>query len=565
MADTHDQAWRSKLAAETRPQPLISGSASRMALPCLTIVYHDDLRRIGDVCQLGRLMSGEPRPISRIEPLFGGAGRPRRPLLDPHLSRTPFEVRLRRDGSALSIDAGITTTPIRVDGEALDGSVALPLERLDTGVGIQLAESVVLLLHMRDPVPDRSFPRFGLVGESDAVLQVCRDIERVARLDVPVLIRGETGTGKELVARALHHHGPRSTGSLVSVNMAAVPPSLASSELFGSVKGAFTGAAQRPGHFVEADGGTPFLDEIGETPEEMQPLLLRALESGEVQPVGAAKPRQVDVRLVAATDADLERAISEGRFRAPLLHRLAGFELRVPPLRQRLDDLGLLFFHFLWQEISARGNPAAQGAAEDAEDAPRPELSSNDLAGVRPWLSASLIARLLHYPWPGNVRQLRNLVRQLWIVGQHGGRREVARRAEELLQEGSSGAWPVRAQTGSRSGAFESLDSSAPTAESPEPSSYRKASEVSEEELVRTLREHGWRFQPTAKALRVSRTTLYRLIDRSPRVRKPSELEAETILDALERLGPDRDLLAEALEVSRQGLDQRIRQLGLDV
>src|SRR5262249_34932398 len=156
------------------------------------------------------------------------------------------------------------------------------------------------------------------------------------------------GTGKELVARAIHESGRRRGAVCLSVNMGAIPPSLATSELFGAVRGAYTGAVRdHLGYFQRAHGGTLFLDEIGETPPEVQVMLLRVLEPGEVQRVGSPQTQKVDVRLIAATDADLERALHEGRFRAPLLHRLSGYEIYIPPLRERRDDFGRLLFHFL--------------------------------------------------------------------------------------------------------------------------------------------------------------------------------------------------------------------------
>src|SRR6185436_13729067 len=185
-------------------------------------------------------------------------------------------------------------------------------------------------------------------------------------------LRGETGTGKELLARAIHQASSRRAAPYFALNMAAIPASLAAAELFGAAKGAFTGAdRRRVGYFGRAQGGTLFLDEIGELPADLQPLLLRVLENGEIQPVGGEETLRVDVRILAATDANLESAIEEGRFRAPLFHRLSGYELRLPSLRERRDDIGRLFIHFLRQEL------AALGEADRLAD-PGPE--------GRPWL-----------------------------------------------------------------------------------------------------------------------------------------------------------------------------------
>ena len=166
---------------------------------------------------------------------------------------------------------------------------------------------MALLLHRLPSVLEREPERFGLTGDSAALVLLCREIRRVSTVATPVLLRGETGTGKELVARAIHTSGPRRARPYLAVNLGALPPALAAAELFGAARGAFTGADRsRSGHFERADGGTLFLDEIGEAPPEVQILLLRALESGEIQPVGSEAPLRVDARIVAATDADLE-------------------------------------------------------------------------------------------------------------------------------------------------------------------------------------------------------------------------------------------------------------------
>ncbi len=224
-----------------------------------------------------------------------------------------------------------------------------------------------------------------LIGDSHAMQQVRQQVQRFAASDVPVLILGESGTGKELVARAVHRHSGRS-GPLLAINCGALPRDLIESELFGHERGAFTGAQKRHlGCFGEAHGGTLFLDEIGELPLELQPRLLRALENRTIRPVGATKEVAVDVRIVAATHRNLAQLVHEGRFRADLYYRLCGFEIVVPALRERRQDIPLLLRHFLLQ-AEGQGLPA-----------------------VKPPSEADL-ARLQRDPWPGNVRELRAAV-----------------------------------------------------------------------------------------------------------------------------------------------------------
>lgn len=234
-----------------------------------------------------------------------------------------------------------------------------------------------------------NFP--GLVAVSRPMVQLREIVGRIAVSPFPVLITGETGTGKELVARAIHHASGRK--AFVAVNCAALPENLLESELFGHEKGAFTGADRdKPGLFEEADGGTLFLDEVGELPRSLQPKLLRALEEGEIRRVGALRPRRVDVRVVAATNRDLEREVEEGRFREDLYWRLNVVALHVPPLRERLEDIPVLAQYFLERAVGREGSGStAAGGPEGAFG-----------------LSSEALALLKAYPWPGNVRELRN-------------------------------------------------------------------------------------------------------------------------------------------------------------
>ena len=232
-----------------------------------------------------------------------------------------------------------------------------------------------------------------MVGRSEPMRRLHDLVERVAPSQAPALVRGESGTGKELVARALHFAGPRRERAFVAVNCTSLPEALLESELFGHVRGAFTGAtAARRGLFVEADGGTLFLDEIGDMPPGLQARLLRVLEDGEVRAVGSDTSREVDVRVIAATHHDLEARVAAGAFRADLFYRLDVVPILVPPLRARGDDVPLLVEHFL---AKARDrNPGARAHR----------------------LAPAVVAALVRSSWPGNVRELENVVERLVIV-----------------------------------------------------------------------------------------------------------------------------------------------------
>ena len=230
-----------------------------------------------------------------------------------------------------------------------------------------------------------------LIGRSPAMQEIYRVLARLIQTDLTVLITGESGTGKELVARVLHDHGKRQSGPFVAVNMAAIPRELIESELFGHEKGAFTGAQARlAGRFEQAEGGTLFLDEIGDMPMEAQTRLLRVLQEGEYTTVGGRTPIKTNVRIVAATHRELKSLIQQGLFREDLYYRLNVVPLRLPPLRERTDDIGDLVRHFL------------RGVARDG-------------LGERVF-EPSAIDRLKTYPWPGNVRELENLVRRVAAI-----------------------------------------------------------------------------------------------------------------------------------------------------
>ncbi|WP_202967299.1 sigma-54 interaction domain-containing protein [Nitrospira moscoviensis] len=235
-----------------------------------------------------------------------------------------------------------------------------------------------------------------LIGESPALTQVLRDIAQVAPTDATVLIAGETGTGKELVARAVHAASARRERPLITVNCAAIPATLIESELFGHEPGAFTGATKRrEGRFALADKGTIFLDEIGELPLDLQPKLLRVLQEGEFDPVGGSATKKVNVRVLAATNRDLAKAVKDGRFREDLFYRLNVFPLRLPPLRERGDDIVRLAAAFAQRFAAKIGRPLAP-------------------------LTADCARRLKAYGWPGNVRELQNVIERAVITAADG-------------------------------------------------------------------------------------------------------------------------------------------------
>jgi two-component system nitrogen regulation response regulator NtrX len=310
--------------------------------------------------------------------------------------------------------------------------------------------------------------RFEIVGRSEPIHALTAQIARVAATPARVLITGDNGTGKELVARALHANSPRARKPFVEVNCAAIPAELIESELFGHMKGSFTGAMQdRPGKFEQADGGTLFLDEVGDMSPAAQAKVLRVLQEGEVTRIGGAKPRRVDVRVLAATNKRLDGEIAAGRFREDLFYRLNVVPLHVPTLRDRREDIPLLVRHFLSQFVKEGVAPAT--IAPDAMD------------------------RLAALDWPGNVRELRNTVERLVILSP--GPTVTAADVDRLVASRGVDPATVGAIEGART--FEE---------------FKLAAERSF--LLARLREHDWNVAETARALEMPRSNLYKKIER---------------------------------------------------
>jgi two-component system nitrogen regulation response regulator GlnG len=241
------------------------------------------------------------------------------------------------------------------------------------------------------PAPSEA-PMTEMLGQASAMQEVFRAIGRLSQSHATVLITGESGSGKELVARALHRHSPRASGPFIALNTAAIPKDLLESELFGHERGAFTGAAaQRRGRFEQADGGTLFLDEIGDMPSELQTRLLRVLSDGQFYRVGGHTPIKVNVRVIAATHQDLEVRVREGLFREDLFHRLNVIRLRLPALRERREDIPLLVRHFM-------------------------QKSARELGMEAKGVSEAAMKTLINLPWSGNVRQLENVCHYLTVM-----------------------------------------------------------------------------------------------------------------------------------------------------
>jgi two-component system, NtrC family, nitrogen regulation response regulator NtrX len=322
------------------------------------------------------------------------------------------------------------------------------------------------LVHENSRLRQANESRFLMVGDSPAMAEVRQLIAKVGPTPARVLITGENGTGKELVARGLHEVSPRRNRPFVEVNCAAIPSELIESELFGHMKGSFTGAvADRAGKFEQADGGTLFLDEVGDMSLPAQAKLLRVLQEGMVTRIGGAKTIQVDVRVLAATNKNLDQEIGEGRFREDLLYRLNVVPIQVPTLRERREDIPALVAHFV-DQLAGRGVPKKR-------------------------FSADAMKELQNRSWPGNVRELRNAVERALILG--SGKTIGAGEIAQLLPNGTA---PKGRDT-------RSYDR------------FQEESELTEKNfVVQRLKDYDWNFVEAAKALKIPRTTLYRKLER---------------------------------------------------
>ena len=383
-----------------------------------------------------------------------------------------------KDGLALLEDfktLGIPTPVVMISGQAnIDmavratrlGAVDFLEKPLTTDKLLLTIENILKLKRLEEENRQlrQRVGKHEIIWKSEAMRRVMAQVERVAASETRVCILGETGTGKELIARTVHAQSPRAAGPFVTLNCAAVPAELIESELFGHEKGAFTGAAQRHvGKFEQAQHGTLFLDEIGDMPLVMQTKLLRVLEESEIERVGGDRPVTVNVRVVVATHRNLEDLVKRGTFRQDLYHRIFVFPISLPPLRERLEDIPVLVEHFA-RQIADQNGWKTQAFAPDA------------------------LAALKRYSWPGNVRELRNIVERLLLLSgeQVDAATVEATLPHQAVAAGGSSTMPANGSLAERVDAFE------------------------REVLLAELKHHSYRMTETAKVLGLERSHLYK-------------------------------------------------------
>lgn len=472
----------------------------------VTILWHPQRDRIGE--QMLGPAAGGAIALNRFAPLFAraGAGHEGTPLGERSISREPVHIRFEADGG-VTIEHVRGKMGLEICGRSSTGADHFTAADLERGIVLGLGSQIFVCLHLMRSLP-RASAMPGLLGVGDAALKMREAIGQVAATTMPVLFLGETGSGKEVAARAIHALSARREQRFVAINMATLSESLAAAELFGAVKGAYTGATgNRSGWFAEAGDGTLFLDEIGDTPASVQSMLLRVLESGEYRPLGASADAVSTARIVAATDQDL----GAGGFNQALRRRLEAFVIRVPALRERREDIGVLVQHFLESE------------APDQD-----------------WtLPFDVLSQVFNGEWPGNVRQLAHAMRRVALDLQAGI-------VPMLEQSMSMPVIPVQAPV---------------PVVAPRPA-RRKASELSDDDLVAAMEKSQWQILAAAKWLGISRPTVYKLLEAHPRIRFPSEIAEEEIRTTWLACEGDLQRCASRLMTPAEALRRHLGALG---
>ena len=510
-------------------------------LPALTILAHPDIDRVGETAPLSSLLDRRPAKVDRDEPLFFPPGSAKgRGLEHRAVSKktTSFSLAPLSDSPAqFELRPGDTTHPVELDLSPFREPRPVTHEELAAGLVLTINKRVVLCLH-RVHYPVSRSRDLGLLGASDDTEDVRRKILRAAaHPNTPVLIRGATGVGKEPTARAIHAESARAAGPFVVLNMARLSGALADADLFGHARGAFTDAkGARAGAFLQADGGTLFLDEIGEASPEVQTKLLRALEERAVVPVGADQPRPIDVRVIAATDKDLEAEVRQKRFDDALYFRLNVYPIDIPPLRVRRADVGSLFFSTLRQRLQQTGAAARLG-----DDGDRP-----------PWIPARTIARLALAPWPGNVRELLSIVERLVVESSNHAHLDV----DEFIR----GELARSARIGIP-GASGTSPSAASATTTVRPSDSAKRAKITLQQLLAALTRARWNKSEAARTLGMTRPTFYRLLEENhPAVHQVLEIAYDDIVRQYSDCGGDVQVLAKKLGIPADILLSRLRQ-----
>lgn len=478
----------------------------------MTILWHPEQMRIGEQCMCPEGFI----ELSRFAPLFSHPGQHSAIALGHRaISRAPVRIRLLPSG-AIEIAIASGKMAVEVNGIQCQNMLALDAVHLERGIVLGLGGRIFICLHWMRSLP-HTVSMAGFLGVSSAAIQIRNAILQVSDTDLPVLLLGETGSGKELVAQAIHRSSMRCKHPFVAVNMATLSDSLAAADLFGTVKGAYTGAqTARRGWFAEANDGTLFLDEVGDTPTSVQAMLLRVLENGHYRPIGAANDAVSQARLIAATD----RALDVANFNQALLRRMEAYVIHLPALRERREDIGLLVRHFLQQH------------APEQLDAVPPNL----------------LSQIFNGEWPGNVRQLKHAVRRIALD----------LRAQQKPVLPASTIRPLESRSVEQLTRNESAPATLKSC-----SKRRKIPPINDQDLQAAMKSCNWRILGAAKQLGISRAALYKRLNDHPEIRFPNRISHEEIRHAWYASGKDLLRCASHLQSPAEALRRQLVAIGL--
>ncbi len=505
----------------TLTSPLSTSGKSASPLLGLTIVWHPDYSRIGEQFMGATLASNNSDStidISRFFPLFHKPGAEGLALGHSVISRDSLRI-IRDAGNGVTIHLPISKMVVELNGKEILAPCYLSTEQINEGQILGLGRTILLCLHWMHCLPKHN-PVAGFIGVGNAAIAARDQIRQVATTDLPVLLLGETGTGKEIAAQAIHTLSKRAAAALVAVNMAALNESLAAADLFGAVKGAYTGAqTARKGLFGEAAGTTLFLDEIGNAPASVQPMLLRVLEGGDYRPLGAQQDQHSSARIIAATDQNLESET----FNQALLRRLEGLVIQLPPLRTRREDIGVLILHL---------------------------LTSNPLFNDAVTLPTALVTELACYHWPGNIRQLAQVLKRVMLALQSGETPSLTGLVKAVPEPMISS---VTAQVSPSVVRIQEVPTEPVTV------ARKKLTELSEEDVLAALENNAWRIQAAAQTLGISRPSMYKLLEQHPQIRRVEQIPTEEIRQALKTSAGDTEHCASLLKTPSEALRRHLR------
>lgn len=487
---------------------------SYQRVPMLVIATHPDRTRIGERAALMDLHNQDNDYLSRVKPEFAKNGNVGRALLDEFISRSPI-IFQRESGDRIRLKAHSTKTRVTIAGRAVQDEYILQERELDNGVVIGLNHRIVLLLKLlplHDSAVDDNDVLFGISSDIRAIRQ---RVEQLAGMTLPVMIRGAAGVGKQQAAYAIHQASKGKSQPFISVNLAAIHDAVAEVELFGSARN----GTRQPGYFEQANGGTIVLEDIEDASISVHRLLYTILQSQSVVPVGTDEALPINCRIMLTSHQD-PAGIEENSILSMLIEKLSAYQLFIPPLTERREDIGLLFDYFVreqWRKLYS-------GRVHDVK------------------IPGELMSQLLTFHWPGNVRQLRNVARQVVIDSREQEQLHLDPQLLSMLKPGAAnGHWEE------------------------EPGVQRKPNSVSRDELLQTLRACRFELQATAKKLGISRASVYQLIQRFEGVRTAQDLSEDEIKESYELNRSDTEKMMWDLQVSQIGLRRRLKSLGYDI